>query len=118
MPFNVLDSTANTQRLSVSNSGAVEIGFTTAIDGLTVNGNQILSGPSLAQNTIPPAGLNRITGVVTLTSKAASTVTVGPVAGFGTVDGAVIIRFDGDSFDAALMTTADGATKFCAYSVI
>jgi hypothetical protein len=119
MGITFTDSTSNTQRLAASNSGAVEIGFAAPTSGLSIQGNQLLSGPSLAPNTIPPSGLSRITGFVALTSKTSATINTGQtLAGFGTVDGATIIRFDGNSFTTALMTNTDGVTKTCSYSVI
>lgn len=119
MSITFTDNTAATQRIATSNSVAIEFGPAVPTDGLTVRGNPILAGPSLAPNTIPPAALNRTTGTVTLTSKVATTVDVGhPLAGFGTVDGATIIRFDGSSFTCALMTNTENVTKTCSYSVI
>jgi hypothetical protein len=119
MSISLTDNTAATQRIATSTSVAIEFGPAVPTDGLTVRGNPILAGPTLAPDTIPPAGLNRITGTVTLTSKVATTVNVGqPLAGFGTVDGATIIRFNGSSFTAALTTNTDGVTKTCGYSVI
>ena len=119
MGITFTDSTSNTQRFAVSNTGAVEIGIAFPGSGLSVQGNQLLSGPSLAPNTIPPAGLNRIEGVVTLTSRTSITIDTNvPLAGFGTCSGATIIRFDGSTFTVALMTATTGVVKTCSYSVI
>ena len=86
---------------------------------MTINNNQLLAGPSLAPNTIPSAGLHRVTGAITLTSRVIATIDTGvPLAGFGTCSGAQIIRFDGSTFQVALMLDADGITRICSYSVV
>jgi hypothetical protein len=117
MPLNFNDDTTGTQRFQASNSGGIELGSGAAGSKLSVMGNQVLDGSSLAQDIVPPAGVTRKTGSVTLTSQNLTTITVGTVSGFGTVDGALLVRFDGDTFSAALRTSAAGVVETHNYSV-
>jgi hypothetical protein len=117
MPLTFVDDTSGTQRFQAANAGGIELGSGTPGAGFSVMGNQILDGSSLANDIVPPAGVSRKTGSVTLTSQNLTTVVVGAIAGFGTVDGALLVRCDGDRFSAALKTSTAGVVETHNYSV-
>jgi len=117
MPLNIADESMGQNRLQASNSGGIEIGPSAAGSSLTVMGKQILDGSLLSKGIVPPAGVNRITGTVTITSRVLATVTVGAVSGFGKVSGAILVGFDSGTFSAALKTSASGVVQNCNYSV-
>jgi hypothetical protein len=117
MPLNWIDETSGTQRFQASNSGGIELGSGAASSSLSVMGNQVLDGSSLARDIVPPPGVSRKTGSVTLTSQTLTTVTVCTVAGFGMVSGALLVRFDGNSFSVALRTSTAGVVETHDYGV-
>lgn len=85
MAFSLTDSTSGAQVLAASNSGGFEFGSATPASTLTIAGKQLMNGSVLAPQTISSSGLNRITGSVVVTSQQSTSVSVGPVAGFGSV---------------------------------
>lgn len=85
MPISLTDSTSGAQVLAASNSGGFEFGASTPSSTLTIAGKQLMSGSVLAPQTIGPSGLNRITGSILVTSRAKTSVSVGTIAGFGSV---------------------------------
>lgn len=112
MPFTLSDTSAGVQVLGASNSGGVEFGNSTPSSTLTVNGHSLVSGSSLAPQTVPSNGLSRVTGQVTLTATQTTDVSVGSTAGFGTVSGAFLLSFNGDGTMTVAYGSSSGSSAF------
>lgn len=127
MSFSLTDSTSGAQVLAASNSGGFEFGPSAPSSTLTIAGKQLMNGSVLAQQTISPSGLNRITGSVAVTSHSTTSVSVGSIAGFGSVrvtDGTGRLQaflFCGvppsGTIQIALQQYTAGVTNTVAYSV-
>lgn len=117
MAVQFANGAAGSKLLSASDSGGFEFGSGSAGTTLSIQGRSLLNGSQLAPNTLPSGGVARYVGTVTITSLSSVSVTVGPCAGMGTVSGACLVRFDGDQFTAALLTTTANITNTCAYAV-
>lgn len=124
MPVTLTDATAGAQRIASSNSGGIELGTATAGGTISVRGKSMLAGSNLAANTLPSGAVARYTGSVSATSRNLTTVTTGPVAGFGTitggsggVSGPTIVAFFDTGFSCALRTATASVTTTCSYSV-
>lgn len=120
MAMQFADVGAGSKLMSASNSGGFELGAATAGTTLSIQGRNLLDGSQLAANTLPSKGVARVVGTVTITSLSSVTVTVGPCAGMGVISPkpAALVRFDGDQFTAALLTSSSSVTQTCSYAII
>ena len=88
MPFNLADSTVNTQRIAIDNSANVELGTATPVSSLSVSGRPILNGTVLSQKIAAPSAMARVTGAVVVgTNSSTVTVSCPTVFGLTGVDG-------------------------------
>jgi hypothetical protein len=112
MPFQLADSTSNTQRFSVSNVQQTELGSATPSAQLSVNGRPVLNADTLSQTSVAPAAMPRITGAVNLGPGLTSTISIGAGAGFSSVDGpGQVVNYNGDHTQMRIVGTGTTASN-------
>ncbi len=115
MSLTFTDATANTKRMSFSNSNYAEMGSGTPSAPLSVNGVAFFNGSTLTQNRVPTNSIVRLTGSIAGANVASSyTVSTSGAINFGSVsNGGFIYEVTNNNFQIG---ASSGASSY-SYSV-